>query len=130
MAAIDIDHRKHPPRSATADTADRKERPGPRPSFPRITVNGVVIDRKAIAAEMQNHPGDDAERALREAATALIVVAAGWLLFRATAMAVMGLFADDIDDAYWNNALRFIGIGALILAAVIAAAVASLPLVF
>lgn len=73
MAAIDIDHRKHPPRSATADTANRKDRPGLRPSFPRITVNGVVIDRKAIAAEMQNHPGDDAARALREAATALIV---------------------------------------------------------
>ncbi|MBG6117914.1 uncharacterized protein involved in cysteine biosynthesis [Sphingobium sp. JAI105] len=33
------------------------------------------------------------------AATALIVVAAGWLLFRATAMAVMGLFADDIVAA-------------------------------
>ena len=33
-----------------------------------------------------------------------------------------GLFADDIDAAYWNNALRFLGVGALILAAVIAAA--------
>ncbi|MEQ6332706.1 EI24 domain-containing protein [Sphingobium sp. MK2] len=32
-------------------------------------------------------------------ATALAVVALGWLLFRATAMAVMGLFADDIIDA-------------------------------
>ena len=29
-------------------------------------------------------------------ATALIVIAAGWLLFRATAMAIMSLFADDI----------------------------------
>lgn len=29
-------------------------------------------------------------------ATALVVIGAGWLLFRATAMAVMGLFADDI----------------------------------
>jgi peptidyl-prolyl cis-trans isomerase C len=73
MAVIDVDHRKHPPRPATADTADRKERPGPRPSFPRIVVDGVVIDRKAIAAEMQNHPGGDAAEALREAATALIV---------------------------------------------------------
>ncbi|AOF95790.1 EI24 domain-containing protein [Sphingobium sp. RAC03] len=32
-------------------------------------------------------------------ATALAVVALGWLLFRATAMAVMGLFADDIIEA-------------------------------
>lgn len=43
------------------------------------------------------------------AATALIVVAAGWLLFRATAMAVMGLFADDIvaaveSDSYLDAA--------------------------
>lgn len=73
MAVIDVDHRKHPPRPATAETADRKERPGPRPSFPRIVVDGVVINRKAIAAEMQNHPGGDAAAALREAATALIV---------------------------------------------------------
>ncbi len=33
------------------------------------------------------------------AATMLAMLAAGWLLFRATAMAVMGLFADDIIDA-------------------------------
>lgn len=33
------------------------------------------------------------------AATALVMIAAGWLLFRATAMAVMGLFADDIIEA-------------------------------
>ena len=32
-------------------------------------------------------------------ATAIALVAAGWLLFRATAMAVMGLFADDIIAA-------------------------------
>ncbi len=32
-------------------------------------------------------------------ATAIVLVAAGWLLFRATAMAVMGLFADDIIAA-------------------------------
>lgn len=32
-------------------------------------------------------------------ATALTMIAAGWLLFRATAMAVMGLFADDIIEA-------------------------------
>ncbi|MEC3912682.1 EI24 domain-containing protein [Sphingobium sp. CR2-8] len=32
-------------------------------------------------------------------ATVLLVVGAGWLLFRATAMAVMGLFADDIVEA-------------------------------
>ena len=32
-------------------------------------------------------------------ATALTLVAAGWLLFRATAMAVMSLFADDIVEA-------------------------------
>ncbi|OAN51936.1 EI24 domain-containing protein [Sphingobium sp. TCM1] len=54
-------------------------------------------------------------------ATALILVAAGWLLFRATAMAVMGLFADDIIEAVeradyphadarpvgWARSLRF-----------------------
>ncbi len=33
------------------------------------------------------------------AATVLAIVAAGWLLFRATAMAVMSLFADDIVEA-------------------------------
>lgn len=33
------------------------------------------------------------------AAAAMAVVAAGWLLFRATAMAVMSLFADDIVEA-------------------------------
>ncbi|MDO7835702.1 EI24 domain-containing protein [Sphingobium sp. HBC34] len=33
------------------------------------------------------------------AATVLVMVATGWLLFRATAMAVMGLFADDIVEA-------------------------------
>ncbi|WP_088189870.1 EI24 domain-containing protein [Sphingobium sp. Z007] len=32
-------------------------------------------------------------------ATALLLVGAGWLLFRAVAMAVMGLFADDIIEA-------------------------------
>ncbi len=32
-------------------------------------------------------------------ATALVMIGAGWLLFRATAMAVMGLFADDIIEA-------------------------------
>ncbi|KMS54002.1 EI24 domain-containing protein [Sphingobium cupriresistens] len=32
-------------------------------------------------------------------ATALLMVGAGWLLFRAVAMAVMGLFADDIIEA-------------------------------
>ncbi|SEJ05279.1 Uncharacterized protein involved in cysteine biosynthesis [Sphingobium sp. AP50] len=54
-------------------------------------------------------------------ATALVMVAAGWLLFRATAMAVMGLFADDIIEAIeqedyphvtarpvgWARSLRF-----------------------
>ena len=34
-----------------------------------------------------------------------------------------GLFADDIDQAYWTNAQRFLLIGLVILAAVIAAAV-------
>lgn len=33
------------------------------------------------------------------AATTLAVIATGWLLFRATAMAVMGIFADDIIEA-------------------------------
>lgn len=57
------------------------------------------------------------------AATALLVVGAGWLLFRAVAMAVMGLFADDIIEAVerdrypqaaldarpvgWGRSLRF-----------------------
>ncbi|MCI4590650.1 EI24 domain-containing protein [Sphingobium sp. BYY-5] len=36
-------------------------------------------------------------------ATVLIVIAAGWLLFRAMAMAVMGLFADDIVEAVERN---------------------------
>lgn len=54
-------------------------------------------------------------------ATAIVLVAAGWLLFRATAMAVMGLFADDIIEAVerddypqvaarpvgWARSLRF-----------------------
>ena len=74
MAAIDIDHRhKQSPQPAATDTTGRKEPRSSRPTVPRITVDGVVIDRKAIAAEMQNHPGDDAAEALREAATALIV---------------------------------------------------------
>ncbi|MFC3439967.1 EI24 domain-containing protein [Sphingobium rhizovicinum] len=55
------------------------------------------------------------------AATLLVMIAAGWLLFRATAMAVMGLFADDIIEAIerddyphvaarpvgWARSLRF-----------------------
>lgn len=74
MAAIDIDHRhKQSPQPVAANTTGREEPRGSRPTVPRITVDGVVIDRKAIAAEMQNHPGDDAAEALREAATALIV---------------------------------------------------------
>ena len=32
-------------------------------------------------------------------ATTLLMIGAGWLLFRAVAMAVMGLFADDIIEA-------------------------------
>lgn len=55
------------------------------------------------------------------AATVLLMGAAGWLLFRAVAMAVMGLFADDIIEAVereryphvaarpvgWARSLRF-----------------------
>ncbi|WP_253342317.1 EI24 domain-containing protein [Sphingobium sp. OAS761] len=49
-------------------------------------------------------------------ATALTMIAAGWLLFRATAMAVMGLFADDIiaaveRDDYPRAAPRTVGWG-------------------
>ncbi|SCM76417.1 putative peptidyl-prolyl cis-trans isomerase [uncultured Pleomorphomonas sp.] len=74
MVAIDVDHRRNQAaQPATADTAGRKEPRGSRPTVPRITVDGVAIERKAIAAEMQNHPGEDAAEALREAATALIV---------------------------------------------------------
>lgn len=54
-------------------------------------------------------------------ATALLMIGAGWLLFRAVAMAVMGLFADDIIEAVerrdyphvaarpvgWARSLRF-----------------------
>lgn len=56
-------------------------------------------------------------------ATALLIIGAGWLLFRAVAMAVMGLFADDIIEAVerdsypqaalaaspvgWGRSLRF-----------------------
>lgn len=74
MVAIDVDHRRNQAaQPAAADTTGRKESRGSRPTVPRITVDGAVIDRKAIAAEMQNHPGDDAAEALRDAATALIV---------------------------------------------------------
>ncbi|MBP0649749.1 hypothetical protein J8J40_22145, partial [Mycobacterium tuberculosis] len=49
-------------------------RPRPdRPALPTIRVNGVVIGRKAIAAEMQNYPAADPGAALEAAATALIV---------------------------------------------------------
>lgn len=55
------------------------------------------------------------------AATAVLMIGMGWLLFRATAMAVMGLFADDIIEAVeradyphvtarpvgWARSLRF-----------------------
>ncbi|MET0248115.1 MAG: EI24 domain-containing protein [Sphingobium sp.] len=51
-------------------------------------------------------------------ATALVMIAAGWLLFRAVAMAVMGLFADDIvvavERAHYPQAAaraRPIGVG-------------------
>ncbi|WP_420144464.1 EI24 domain-containing protein [Sphingobium sp.] len=53
--------------------------------------------------------------------TAIVMIGAGWLLFRATAMAIMGLFADDIIEAVerrdyphvtarpvgWARSLRF-----------------------
>lgn len=71
MVAIDVDHRrKHP--SGEADPAPAA-RAAPRPTLPRITVDGVVIERQAIAAEMQNHPGEDAGEALRKAAVALVI---------------------------------------------------------
>jgi len=74
MVAIDVDRRrKQSPRPATADTTGRQAPHGSRPTVPRIAVDGVVIDRKAVAAEMQNHPGEDAAEALRQAATALII---------------------------------------------------------
>lgn len=76
MVAIDVDHRRKQgaqPEPADADTSDRREPRGSRPTLPRIIVDGVAIDRKTIAAEMQNHPGDNAATVLSEAATALIV---------------------------------------------------------
>ena len=76
MVAIDVDHRrKHGahPEPTVADTAGRKAPRGSRPTVPRITVDGVVIERQAIAAEMQNHPGEDAGEALRKAAAALVI---------------------------------------------------------
>jgi peptidyl-prolyl cis-trans isomerase C len=75
LVTLNIDHSEH----RGHDNAPSEPRlPGRgngagRPAIPTITVDGVVIDAKAVAAEMQNHGGDSAEVAMRRAATALIV---------------------------------------------------------
>ena len=52
MVAIDVDHRrKHP--SGQADPAPTA-RTASRPTLPRITVDGVVIERQAIAVDIRH----------------------------------------------------------------------------
>lgn len=74
MVSIAIDHAREHNHTAHASPPlpGRGNGPG-RPVIPTVTVNGETITRKAIAAEMQNHGGNSAEAALRQAATALIV---------------------------------------------------------
>ncbi|HUF54954.1 MAG TPA: peptidylprolyl isomerase [Thermohalobaculum sp.] len=45
----------------------------PPPSFSEVRVNGVEIDRQAIAQEIQHHPAPDAQAAWTEAARALVI---------------------------------------------------------
>jgi peptidyl-prolyl cis-trans isomerase C len=88
MARITVDHRTaaapgSPPNSPPSSvhhhvpaSAAAPARPGNRTgrlALPKVTVNGVAIDRKAIAAEMQSHRADDATEALQAAVTALVV---------------------------------------------------------
>ena len=77
MAALVIDHsvgRKSPEhhhehRPATPDTSPSRE----RVAMPPVTVNGVAISRKAIAAEVQNFPARNAGEGWRAATRALVI---------------------------------------------------------
>lgn len=77
MAALVIDHsagRKSPEhphehRPATPDTAPSRE----RVAMPPVTVNGVAILRKAIAAEVQNFPARNPGEGWRAATRALVI---------------------------------------------------------
>ncbi|RUV83958.1 peptidylprolyl isomerase [Mesorhizobium sp. M1A.F.Ca.IN.022.07.1.1] len=77
MAALVIDHsagRKssghpHEHRPATPDTAPSRE----RVAMPLVTVNGVAISRKAIAAEVQNFPARNPGEGWRAATRALVI---------------------------------------------------------
>ncbi|MBZ9881092.1 peptidylprolyl isomerase [Mesorhizobium sp. CA10] len=77
MAALVIDHsagRKssehpHEHRPATPDTAPSRE----RVAMPPVTVNGVAISRKAIAAEVQNFPARNPGEGWRAATRALVI---------------------------------------------------------
>lgn len=77
MAALIIDHSAgrrtsehlHEHRPAIPDTAPSRE----RVAMPPVTVNGVTISRKAIAAEVQNFPARNPGEAWRAATRALII---------------------------------------------------------
>ncbi|RAZ92450.1 peptidylprolyl isomerase [Mesorhizobium hawassense] len=77
MTALVIDHsagRKssehpHEHRPATPDTAPSRE----LVAMPPVTVNGVAISRKAIAAEVQNFPARNPGEGWRAATRALVV---------------------------------------------------------
>ncbi|RUW31517.1 MULTISPECIES: peptidylprolyl isomerase [unclassified Mesorhizobium] len=77
MAALVIDHsagRKasehpHEHRPATPDTTPSRE----RVAMPPVTVNGVAISRKAIAAEVQNFPARNPGEGWRAATRALVI---------------------------------------------------------
>lgn len=77
MAALVIDHsagRKSPEhphehRPSNPDTAPSAE----RVAMPPVTVNGVAISRKAIAAEVQNFPARNPGEGWRAATRALVV---------------------------------------------------------
>jgi peptidyl-prolyl cis-trans isomerase C len=71
MHSIVIDHA-----AAGAHTAERTPSdaaPPPPVSMPPVSVNGVVIARKAIAAEVQNFPAGNPGEAWRAATCALVI---------------------------------------------------------
>jgi peptidyl-prolyl cis-trans isomerase C len=78
MTALIIDHaaarepsseHPHEHRPATPDTAPSRE----RVAMPPVTVNGVTISRKAIAAEVQNFPARNPGEGWRAATRALVI---------------------------------------------------------
>lgn len=73
MVTINVDHSTHTHAAPPSPPLPGRGNGEGRPVIPTVTVNGTVISRKAIAAEMQNHAGGSATDALRQAATALIV---------------------------------------------------------